>query len=1067
LLDKALGCCAIYQDLHHPVNAYTMILLPPPTPFVQRSPVHGTFGLAGGPHPAVLGLLIGASITSFAEVLSAEPGAMAWAVALPLFGSAMAAALRSRLPGWGRGALCLAGALFLASPGLGAELVASLSLAMQLSPSQGLLLFMGTWLAASSLCFLPLRPPPALGPLTIVPGLLGLSAGFLLPAWASLLLVVLFVAASLRWENAPAPADRADSLSPTLALVAVALLGAWSTAHLWTAVRAWLDPTPFGWLAVLVASGLGLLLGWALASLRRARLGLEPLLASAAMAWTMAALPALAPEAAARLPALLVSYDPGWLLPSLLAVPGLFTALLLGLACPPPALNRIAAWPSSLALGAGVILGVQGGPLGSTLLPLAAVIGGAVLVLVARAPVRRISGLLGAGALCVLWWLLPPLQVSPLTVGWATSIRDDASLERHIAALAKSDWTLATWGPEGSAGLRWIDETMVADVDGTPIWSVGRDRAAVRQGAQLVPLLSDTPERLLVLGDDLGWAQAIMLTHEPSSITASVAQPALLRAVVAEDEDLRRRLLAPQVQHQAVPGAWLLRQSRPFDGILQLATRPWADAGGGPLALGAFRLAADRLTPGGVYVAVLATSRLPMGELAATLQDFSRAFPGGMACLPVQGADHLLLVGRASDAPPPLARFLERSHGHPNALRSLALDSGLDLADRCVFTASALDTWGKGRAARRFPPLSLPSSLTQQPLVHLADLDVPLADAGALWDTSDASAEAAELGARHDAIEHFLALLGETRSGDLEALFQQAEALRNSAEGSRELDTLIAPHLARARNHMDQARRGGIQHSGWQQAKNELTLARMLHPQATEPIFLEAMIHEARGEQAQAERLYEAVIEHQEDHLEALFGLARIQIAQGRDDAAESTLVEAIRHHPRNAAAHQVLGVALMRAGRLGDAETSLRKAAALAGPDHVQPQAALTELFLAMEQPSMAIAHAERCIMLEPSAYHYTLLGRCHLDLGRPIPAERAFHQAVLQNAGFYPPRAGLAQIFAERGDYEQAADQLRAVLAADPGNPAALANLQEIQRLLDVEQDDPRVSVSPNGQP
>jgi Flp pilus assembly protein TadD len=1014
----------------------------------------------------VLGLILGSSISGLAHTAGAEPGAMAWAVALPLLGLALSRQLSARFPRVLTVLLGIIGLFGLGLPTITSGLAGGLARALQLSPTQGLLLFLSCWLAASTMSLLPFSSAAHARPRQLALVALGAAVGFLVPGWLAMLAPAAAALVSLRDGGTPARATITAAPSPatTLAQITTVLLASWSLAHFWTAARGWLDPTPLAWWATILCASVSFALGWWLAGLRPKRLGLEPLIAGAGVLVGMVSLAELAPWVATELPGLLMQHSPRLVLLGLLVAPGALLCLLLGFASPPARPGVVPTWPLALASAAGLVLGVQGGPLGSTLIPLAAIMGGVMVLLVARRPIRRISGLVAAVALCTAWWRLPTVAITPLTAGWSTAIADEAGMGRHLASLARSEWHLATWGPEGSTALRQVGEVLVADVDGTPLWSEGRNPAAVRFAAHLPALLSRDPQRFLVIGDEMGWGMVTLLSYGPTTIQGAVAQPELLRAVVDTSEDLRRALLAPQVQLQPVPGAWLLRWSRPVDGILQIMLRPWPDSGASPPSRAGLELARARLAEGGIYVGVLAIDRVPEASLRSFLGDFAQVFPAGSACLPPTGADHLVLLGPVDDQPPPLARLTSRAATRRAALELLGLGDPLDIADRCVFPAAELNTWSRATSHRSpWPPMGLPPTLEQPPQLHLAELSSAMGSPDALWDLAGLEGASEQLTQRHEAVRHFLALLGETRTGDMEALFDRARALRASADGTRELDTLISPHLARAREHLDQARRGGVQHRGWQLAINELTLARMLHPAALDPLLLEAMVHEARGDKRKAERLYLQVLEAREDHLQAMFGLARIRISEGREAEAEATLRRALELHPREASAHQALGVALMRFGRLDDAEPVLRKAAALSSSDQPEPQAALAELFLAMERPSVAQAHAERAIRIAPSAYHYTLLGRCHFDLGRMAPAERYFHQAILVDPGFHFARAGLAHIYVLRGDYGQARDALQAVLTADPGNEAAQANLQEVMRMLDAEREDPRISISP----
>ena len=1017
---------------------------------------------------AALGVVLAVSTVAMVEQVGAEPGALAWGGALPLLAVALAHHLAARLPPVVRLVVGLVAALGLTLPQLFAELACVLGRTVHLSPSGCLLAFLSCWLIVCTLAQLPFVSAAPASPGRLATVVAFALLGWLLPAGPIVgLLVVAAFLAMRATERAAQPEDSAafgTSLVSSLAMAVLVLLCAWGATSLWTSLRAFLDPTPLGWWTLANAAALALAAGWYLANLRTARIGLEPLAASLGVAVTLAALPLLVPWGSSRLPDLLFSYEAHILLPALLAAPAAFAALPLGLAAPSRTQGSVEVWPLVVAGGAGVVLGSHGGPPGAALLVLSAILGAAAVMLFAQRPVRRLVGLLAAMALSLLWWQLPPVQLTTLTTGWAAALTDEPTARRHVAALERSEWAFATWGPEGASSLRWVEDALVADIDGTPIWDQGRNPATVRFAAQLPALLAEDPSHFLVLGDELGLATITLLTHSPGTIDVAVAQPELVRAMASLDDGFRRALLAPEVQLHPVQSRFLLRHSEPVDGVLQILLRPWSDSGSVPLDKASLRLVRARLRPGGVFVAVVATSRYPAQELRSLFGAFADSFPAGAACLPPVGADHVLLVGTVDDELLPLARLVERFDGAAASLGALGITSALDVADRCVIPAAGLGVWTSEDPGRgRWPAHRLPSTISESLALPLATIGAHIGMPGEIWDMDGASDASEELGRRYQAVGHFLQLLGVTGSGDMKALFEHAKALQINGNGDRELDTLIAPHVARAREHMKQARRGGFLHRGWQQAINELTLARMLHPNAIEPRLLEAMVHEARGEPRSAEKLYRSVLASEEAHLPALFGLARVQTSEGREAEADATLVQATVAHPRDAAAFQALGVARLRTGRLDEAEPALGRAAALASPERAEPQAALAELYLAQERPRVALAHAERAVSLEPSAYHYTLLGRCHLDLEHNAAAERYFHQAVIIDSNFYPPRAGIAQILAERGDYTQAIEALNAVLQAEPGNQAALANLAELRRLQALEEAVPRLDIAP----
>ncbi len=1031
----------------------------PGTPQIPSSPESTSpWRIPGWSAAIATGLMAGLLLRRADTLLGGDPGGLAWASAMPVVALGLASLVRGRL---GRApvlALGAAGLGSLAFPSLLPSGAGLLSHLVSLPPPQGLFLVLVSWLLASTLGLLPYAR--ARCPHPLLTGLLaagGLALAALLPPWATVCALASLFLAALRSEGHPSTPVRQPSRSSTLQLALAAAVGAWATGHLWCALRASFDPTPFALMVCLVAAVIAFTCGQTVMSWRSRRWD-EPLFLASAVLFAMLVLSVAVPWLEPRMPSLLLDGRPRAVLPLLLAVPCAVSSFLAGLACPSPRDPPAVGWPVLVAGAIGFLLGVHLGPIGATLLPVAAILLGAATLVFGSLAGRRVSGFVMAAIVSAALWHLPPIHATSLTAGWHTAARDEATLGRHLAGLSASTWRFASWGPQGSMALRRLDDVLVADLDGTALWPLGRTPSAVRFAGHLPPLLAGQSNRFLVMGDDLGWATSSLLAHGPTSILVAVMQPELMRVLTEDDDDLQRRLLAPQVQLHPVPGRWLLRASDSLDGVLQVVLRPWSDTAGGLPCPDVLALIRRRLQPDGVYVGVFATDRLPDAELRWLLGSFADTFPAGVACLPPVGADHLLLVGPRNDHRLDWSTLSERVQASATFLGASGITDALDVADRCVFPSSALEEWSqRGHASPRWPPASLPPTLDRPPMVHVDALEDLLAEPSMVWDLGgDEQAEQA-LVRRVQTTAHFLTLLGETRTGNMEALFEEARALQATEHGQQELDALIAPHLRRAREAMDQARRGGIQHKGWQMALNELTLARMLHPRAVEPILLLALVREARQELRSAEALFQAVLESEPGHVDALFGLARVQIAGGDPVAAEETLLGGIEAHPREWSIHQNLGVLLMRLGRFADAEPVLHQAGALAPENEAAPQAALAEAYLGLDRPQVAMAQAERAVRLEPTAYHFFLEGRCHYELDRDAAAERAFQQAVFIEPTYYLARGALGQIFAERGDLNQAADAFRTVLVEDPGNESALRNLQEAERRLDAQKTRP----------
>ena len=158
----------------------------------------------------------------------------------------------------------------------------------------------------------------------------------------------------------------------------------------------------------------------------------------------------------------------------------------------------------------------------------------------------------------------------------------------------------------------------------------------------------------------------------------------------------------------------------------------------------------------------------------------------------------------------------------------------------------------------------------------------------------------------------------------------------------------------------------------------------------------------------------------------------------------------AVTTHPKNWLCHQNLGYFLVEARRPEEAEPELRRAAAMAPEEEARPHAALAQCYLDQERYVQALLEAEQAIRRDPSSHNVFLLGRSHYHLQQLEKAEAALRRSVLLDPKNFLARATLGLIFAERRDYEQAAQAFRDVLAQDPGNEVALTNLKLVEQIM-----------------
>ena len=1003
------------------------------------------------------GLVLGLTVSSQLGLVNGDPGALAWLGAGALLALALALAAPPGAPGrrWMRLALSVAAAALLVFPGTLHALVSLAGQALQLSASRSLTLLLFLWPLLPLLLLRPLsRPAGPFGALELFLGVVGALCAPLLPSALSMTLVlgVGFFFELRRPVARPAEISASSGAAGNVSGRGLLAAGvaAFSSAALWNGLRAWLDPTPWGFLWATCGALLAFGLGWCLPIKRAADWWRLPLGGSSAL---------LAASGLALFPQLLgphlgglVSFaDPRPALTALLAGSCALAAFPAGLAsAPAPSRLRSLAAPL-LGAAFGMMAAAQAGSRSAVLLLLVIALGGVIWLVLASRAAQRLAGLALCAAAALCWWLLPSLELPQLCAGWTVRLRDEAQLARSDELLSRSSWVYADWGPEGAAAIRSLNDKAVTDVEGVPHDATGRMAHTIRFTAHLAPLLAEERDQLAVIGDSLSLVAPELLHHDPTAIRVSVAQPALLRALAEEDRALHRALLSPVVQLEPVPGAWLLRGIPPQDAIVHVVSHGWADASG-QLPDGAFfRLTRSRLQDGGIYLGALSLRWLTWEDLQAIMGAFVDAFPRCSVWLPPTGADQLILVGQTRDEPLSADRLLAGIAQGPHRLAALDMNQFQHVAGRAVFSSAGLrDLFADAAASGRVRKLSLSEAIAHPPGLFIGELEQALGHPQDIWDLEVGSERQALLEQSIESARHFLRLLSSSSRGDPQALFEEARALRALGASSGDLDTLTAPQLAAAKEHIAKARQEGPLSGYWAQAVNELNLARLFNPDSLEPRLLLAVVSEAQGRSMQAESLYQGVLEQDEDNLSALFGVARLRKRIGDKLTTERMLRLAVTTHPKNWLCHQNLGYFLVEARRPEEAEPELRRAAAMAPEEEARPPAALAQCYLDQERYVQALLEAEQAIRRDPSSHNVFLLGRSHYHLQQLEKAEAALRRSVLLDPKNFLARATLGLIFAERRDYEQAAQAFRDVLAQDPGNEVALTNLKLVEQIM-----------------
>jgi tetratricopeptide (TPR) repeat protein len=156
-----------------------------------------------------------------------------------------------------------------------------------------------------------------------------------------------------------------------------------------------------------------------------------------------------------------------------------------------------------------------------------------------------------------------------------------------------------------------------------------------------------------------------------------------------------------------------------------------------------------------------------------------------------------------------------------------------------------------------------------------------------------------------------------------------------------------------------------------------------------------------------------------------LFCSGRLDIASNRFEQATTTLRAAILRDPNFACAHNALGVAYGRLGKVKEARASFDKAAELT-PEWALPPFQIASVLITAGKLKEAIPYLEKAVSFNPkSTGTRWSLARAYRNLNRPKEAVEAAQQLIQLDPNYAPGYYELARAF------DIAGDNVRAVMA------------------------------------
>jgi protein O-GlcNAc transferase len=210
-----------------------------------------------------------------------------------------------------------------------------------------------------------------------------------------------------------------------------------------------------------------------------------------------------------------------------------------------------------------------------------------------------------------------------------------------------------------------------------------------------------------------------------------------------------------------------------------------------------------------------------------------------------------------------------------------------------------------------------------------------------------------------------------------------------------------------------------------------------------EQVFVQAGSLHAQGRLDQAEGLYKAILEVDQDHLGSLHNLAILCFQRGRYNDAVALTRGVLRLRPDLAVAHNTLGVALRRLGRLEEAEACCRQALRLE-PEYAEAHNTLGDVLTASQRLSEAEACCREALRLQPAyAEAYNNLGTVLTARVRLEEAEICIREALRLKPGNAAAFNNLGAVLVALGRPEEAEVYCREAVRLAPGYAEAHANL------------------------
>ncbi|MFO1322775.1 MAG: tetratricopeptide repeat protein [Burkholderiales bacterium] len=197
---------------------------------------------------------------------------------------------------------------------------------------------------------------------------------------------------------------------------------------------------------------------------------------------------------------------------------------------------------------------------------------------------------------------------------------------------------------------------------------------------------------------------------------------------------------------------------------------------------------------------------------------------------------------------------------------------------------------------------------------------------------------------------------------------------------------------------------------------------------------------QSAGRLVEAQQWYEAILNAQPDHFQALQMLGLVLAQRGELEAARNRLTRALAVNPDSAAANSDLGIVLKMMGRLDDALQCLDRAVRLR-PDFAEAMTNRAAVLSDARRHAEALASCDRALAIKPALYDgWNNRGVALMGLARYGDALASFDRALTARPGSAEALHNRATALLALSRYAEALASCDRALAVAPNHVDAL---------------------------